>query len=126
MNSNLAYSEYTQNNVSVESREKLIEMLYEGILRFNYQAKKAIKNKDYEKKSYWINRSVDIFIELINSLNYEGGDVAKYLNGLYLHQIKLLSNANMKNKIEDIDIVNRVVKGLLEAWREINAKPTVD
>ncbi len=126
MNSNLAYSEYTKNNISIESREKLIEMLYEGILRFNYQAKKAIENRDYEKKSYWINRSVDIFIELINSLNFDGGEVAAYLNGLYLHQIKLLSSANMKNKTEELDIVNKVVKGLLEAWREVNAKPSMD
>ncbi|NPA74331.1 MAG: flagellar export chaperone FliS [Epsilonproteobacteria bacterium] len=122
MRSNLAYSEYTQNNVSIESKEKLVEMLYEGILRFNYQAKKAINSKDYEKKSYWINRSVDIFVELINSLNYDGGDTAHYLNGLYQHQIKLLTTANMQNDVESLDTVNKVVKGLLEAWREINAK----
>jgi len=46
MISNLAYNEYTQNNISIESKERLIEMLYEGILRFNYQAKKAIMKKN--------------------------------------------------------------------------------
>jgi flagellar protein FliS len=122
MNPNLAYSEYTKNNVSVESKEKLIEMLYEGILRFNYQAKKAINSKDYEKKSYWINRSVDIFIELINSLNYEAGDVAHYLNGLYDYQIKLLTKANLQNSTKELDTVSKVVRGLLDAWREVNAK----
>ena len=126
MRTNLAYNEYTQNNISIESKEKLIEMLYEGILRFNYQAKKAIKEKDYEKKSYWINRSVDIFVELINSLNFNGGEVAQYLNGLYSYQIQLLSSANAKNSTEDLDTVNKVVKGLLEAWREINAKQELD
>ncbi len=126
MRTNLAYNEYTQNNISIESKEKLIEMLYEGILRFNFQAKKAIREKNYEKKSYWINRSVDIFIELINSINFDGGEVAQYLNGLYLYQIQLLSSANAKNSIEDLDSVNNVVKGLLEAWREINAKKESD
>ena len=111
MRTNLAYNEYTQNNISIESKEKLIEMLYEGILRFNYQAKKAIKEKDFEKKSYWINRSIDIFIELINSLNFNGGDVAHYLNGLYSYQIQLLTSANIKNSIEELDTVNKVVKG---------------
>lgn len=120
MRTNLAYSEYTKNNISIESSERLIEMLYEGILRFNYQAKKAIKNKNLEKKSYWINRSVDIFIELINSLNFDGGNVAIYLNDLYSYQIQLLSNANLKNSIEELETVNKVIKGLLEAWREIN------
>jgi len=126
MRTNLAYSEYTQNNISIESKEKLIEMLYEGILRFNFQAKKAIEQKKYERKSYWINRSVDIFVELINSLNFNGGEVAKYLNGLYSYQIQLLSLANAKNSIEDLATVNKVVKGLLEAWREVNAKKNLD
>lgn len=126
MRTNLAYNEYTQNNISIESKEKLIEMLYEGILRFNFQAKKAIEQKDFERKSYWINRSVDIFVELINSLNFNGGEVAQYLNGLYTYQIQLLSTANAKNSLEDLDTVNKVVKGLLEAWREINAKKELD
>jgi len=38
MYSNLAYSTYSQNNISIESPEKLIKMLYEGILRFASQA----------------------------------------------------------------------------------------
>ncbi len=120
MRTNLACNEYTTNNISIESNERLIEMLYEGILRFNYQAKKSIESKNLEKKSYWINRSIDIFIELINSLNFEGGDVAIYLNSLYSYQIQLLSSANIKNSIKEVETVNNVVKGLLEAWREID------
>ncbi len=122
MISNLAYNEYTQNNISIESKERLIEMLYEGILRFNYQAKKSIMTKNNEKKSYWINRSVDIFIELINSLDLTQGNVGKYLNGLYLYQIELLASANIENNLEKIETVNKVVKGLLETWRELNAR----
>ena len=34
MHSSVAYTAYSQNNVSIESPEKLIQMLYEGILRF--------------------------------------------------------------------------------------------
>lgn len=48
MKSNLAYAAYSRNNVSIESPEKLIEMLYEGILRFAAQARKAIENGDIE------------------------------------------------------------------------------
>lgn len=115
---NLAYSTYAQNNVGIESPEKLIEMLYEGILRFNMQAIRSIENQDIEKRAYWINRSMAIFIELIQSLDYEHGDVSHYLNGLYNYQIKLLMKANMDSDIEAIQEVNTVIKGLLEAWRE--------
>jgi len=41
MYGNNAHSIYTQNDAGVESPTKLIEMLYEGVLRFNAQAKKS-------------------------------------------------------------------------------------
>jgi flagellar protein FliS len=92
--------------------------MYEGVLRFNAQAKKSIKDNNIEKKTYWINRSIAVIAELINSLDFSHGDVAAYLNGLYNYQIKLLSEANLQNDIEKIDEVTNVFKGLLEAWRE--------
>ena len=120
MSSNLAYNIYNQNNVSVESPIKLIEMMYEGILRFNAQAKKAIKDNDIEKRAYWVNRSVAVIAELLSTLNYDAGDISAYLDGLYSYQIKLLTQANISNDIEKIDTVTTVFKGLLEAWRETN------
>ena len=121
MKSNLAYNSYQQNSVAVESPAKLVEMLYEGIFRFASMAKRCIDVEDIEKKIYYINRTTDIFVELLNSLDYEkGGQVAHYLTGLYTHQIKLLTQANMENSKEKIDIVIKVTKGLLEAWKEVN------
>jgi len=114
-----AYSTYTQNNVQIESPEKLIEMLYEGILRFCSQAKKSIENNDIEKKVYWINRAIAIFSELIVSLDAEkGGDIAYYLEGLYIQQIKYLNECNINNDVKSLEIVMNVTKELLEAWRE--------
>ncbi len=118
MSPNLAYATYSQNNISVESSEKLIEMLYEGVLRFASLAKRAIETNNLEKKSYWINRTVAIFSELINSIDYEAGDISYYLTGLYLHQIKTLSIVNIKNDSKKIDEVLHVTKELLIAWRE--------
>ncbi len=115
---NVAYNTYAKNNVAVESPEKLIEMLYEGILRFNAQAILAMTSKNIEKRTYWINRSMAIFIELITTLDYSQGEVAQYLHGLYSYQQELLIEANLQNNSEKIDEVNNVVKGLLEAWRE--------
>ena len=47
-----AHNTYAQNNIGIESPQKLVEMLYEGVLRFNAQAKKSIKDKNIEKKMY--------------------------------------------------------------------------
>lgn len=51
MYGNNAYSLYQQNSVSVESPVKLVEMLYEGILRFCAQAKRHMEAEDIEKKN---------------------------------------------------------------------------
>jgi len=118
MKNNFAYAVYSQNNTAIESPEKLIEMLYEGVLRFGAQAKKAMEENNIEKKAYWINRCTAIFAELLNSLNYSGGDVAHYLSGLYTRQLQLLALANIENNVARIDEVIGVTKGLLEAWRE--------
>ncbi|MDP3586608.1 MAG: flagellar export chaperone FliS [Sulfuricurvum sp.] len=117
-NNNLAYNTYTQNNVGVESPEKLIQMMYEGILRFNMQAKRSINEGDIERRTYWINRSNAVFAELINVLDYRQGDISHYLAGLYHYQLRLLIEANIQNDSGKLDEVNRVIKGLLEAWRE--------
>jgi flagellar protein FliS len=93
-------------------------MMYEGILRFNMQAKRAIKDEDIERRTYWVNRSNAVISELINILDYKQGDVAHYLAGLYGHQLRLLLEANVHNDSAKLDEVNQVMKGLLEAWRE--------
>lgn len=115
---NLAYNTYAQNNASIESPYKLIEMLYEGILRFNAQIKKAMREGDIEKRAYWTGRSSAIFSELISILDDSQGDVAHYLSGLYTYQMKLLVDASLSDDSNKIDEVNQVVKGLLEAWKE--------
>ncbi len=46
MQSNVAYAAYNQNNIGIESPQKLFTMLYEGVLRFIYRAKKADKKSE--------------------------------------------------------------------------------
>ena len=119
MYSNTAHNIYAQNNVGIESPAKLIEMLYEGVLRFNAQAKKSIKDVNIEKRVYWINRSTAIITELISVLDKDQpGDITEYLEGLYNYEIQLLSDANNESDISKLDEVSNVFKVLLEAWRE--------
>ncbi|RUM63543.1 MAG: flagella export chaperone FliS [Sulfurospirillum sp.] len=113
-----AMNAYAQNQTGVYAPEKLIEMLYEGLLKFTSLAKRAIEDGDMEAKAKWINRSSDIFIELIDSLSNDGSQMTAYLSGLYMHQIKSLAEANRKNSIQELDTIIHVVKVLLETWRE--------
>ena len=118
-NNNSAHAAYAQNNIDIESPQKLIQMLYEGVLRFNLQAKRAMKSEDIEKRTYWINRSCAIFSELINSLDMEQGDVSLYLSGIYARQLELLIHANIEGDEMKLDEVNSVIKELLDAWKEV-------
>jgi len=119
MYANTAHNIYAQNNIGIESPAKLIEMLYEGVLRFNAQAKRAIKDSNIEKRVYWTNRSIAIITELISVLDHkQKGDISAYLSSLYDYQIQLLVKANVENSIESVDECSNVFKGLLEAWRE--------
>jgi len=112
---------YHQLNLNIENPTKLILMLYEGILRFSHFAKKYIEKNDIENKTKYINKTIDIFIELINSLNFKkGGEIAYYLNGLYDYQIKLLIKANIENNPKYIEEVIHVVKELIKAWKITN------
>lgn len=118
MYGNTAHSIYAQNNVGIESPEKLISMLYEGVLRFNAQAKKAIKDGDVEKRVYWINRSIAVITELINTLDMKQGQISEYLGSLYDYEIQLLGTASAEKSPEKIDEVNNVFRELNAAWKE--------
>ncbi len=118
MYGNTAHNIYTQNNIGIESPEKLVIMLYEGVLRFNAQAKKAIKDKDIEKRVYWTNRSTAVITELISVLDMSQGEVSEYLVGLYNYEIQLLAEAGNERDISKLDECSNVFKVLLEAWRE--------
>jgi flagellar protein FliS len=119
MTYNKALNSYNQMNINIDRPEKLILMLYEGALRFANFAKKAINEGNIEDKVKYIIKTSNIFIELINSLDFEkGGDIAYYLNGLYGYQLELLAKANLENEPKYLDDVIRVLKGLIEAWKE--------
>ena len=117
--SNAAYAAYNQNNMGIDSPQKLISMLYEGVLRFIYRAKKAMDEGDIENKVLFLNKTNAIFFELINSLDMSQGQISQYLQGLYSRQIQLIAEANITNYQSKLDEVVHVTRELLEAWRDV-------
>jgi flagellar protein FliS len=77
-----------------------------------------MEENDIEAKFTYINKSIAIFDELRNVLDFDGGDVSYYLDGLYLYQIETLFSAGIDNNVNAVDQVIKVVKGLIEAWKE--------
>ena len=109
---------YAQQSVISDDPYVLILKLYEGLLKYLSLTKDAIDKEDIETKFMYINKSIAIFDELRNILDFDGGDVAYYLDGLYLYQIETLFSAGVHDNIGDINQVIKVVQGLIEAWKD--------
>jgi len=101
---------YNQQAATTEDPYLLILKLYEGLLKYLSFIEVAIEAKNIEEKFNYVNRSIAIFDELRNILDFEGGDVAYYLDGLYLYQIETLFTAGVDNNLSAIAQVKKVVE----------------
>lgn len=114
-------SRYQNTQVLTADRVRLVIMLYDGILRFNKLAQKAIAESDIKGRGTNLNRSLEIIGELANSLNMEeGGEIAANLARLYDFCSMSLMEANMSNDITRIESVNKVISELKSGWEAIS------
>lgn len=109
---------YNQQNAVSDDPYVLILKLYEGLLKYLAFVKTAMEDGDIELKFMYINKSVAIFDELRNVLDFDGGEVAYYLDGLYLYQIETLFSAGVDDNVNAINQVMKVTQGLIDAWKE--------
>ncbi|MCT7630867.1 flagellar export chaperone FliS [Aliarcobacter butzleri] len=114
----MGIEEYNQQNAISDDPYVLVLKLYEGVIKFLSFAKSAIQDGDIEKKFTYINKAIAIFDELRSVLDFDGGDVAYYLDGLYLYQIETLFSAGIDDNINSINQVMKVTQGLIEAWKD--------
>jgi flagellar protein FliS len=109
---------YNQQSATTDDPYMLILKLYEGLLKYLSFVKSSMEDGDIETKFKYINKSIAIFDELRNILDFDGGDVAYYLDGLYLYQIETLFSAGVNDNLNAVDQVMKVVRGLIEAWKD--------
>ncbi|RXJ95054.1 flagellar protein FliS [Malaciobacter molluscorum] len=109
---------YQQQNAVSDDPYVLILKLYEGLLKYLSFVKNAMENGNIEQKFNYINKSIAIFDELRNVLDFDGGDVAYYLDGLYLYQIETLFSAGIDDNINSVNQVMKVTQGLIDAWKD--------
>lgn len=114
---------YHKTAVGTASKEKILLMLYEGAIRNLKKCKAAMEKKDYAEKGLHLGKAQDIVNELTNSLNFEiGGDLAKQLEGLYLHIFDQTTKANIENDPAKITHCIKIMETLYEGWKEVVEK----
>ncbi|MGI9951224.1 flagellar export chaperone FliS [Moorellaceae bacterium AZ2] len=112
------YQAYQTNQVFTLSQEKLVLMLYDGVLRFCRQGLAALKNGDYEKTNKNLIRAQEILAELMAGLNFEAGEVARQLYRLYEFMHWYLVQANVNKSAAMVEEVMGLLQGLRDVWEE--------
>lgn len=111
---------YQQTAVSTISPEKLVVMLYEGLIRYLQQARIAIEAGRHADKARHLNNAQAVVIELRNSLDHEvGGAIAANLEALYNYIFQECVNALIASDVRPVDNCLRVLAPLLNAWQRI-------
>jgi flagellar protein FliS len=121
------YKQYQKTQVVTASREKILLMLYEGAIRFTKQARVAMADNKIAEKGKAISRATAILSELMATLDFKvGGQLAQDLENLYIFMIDKLIEANIHNKTECLDDVERLLNTLYSAWKDVVENPRPD
>jgi len=125
--SNKAFKAYQQTNVTTAKPDKILLMLYEGCIKFVRVAKAKLHEKKIAEKGKNISKALAIVSELINTLDHDvGGQLARDLEALYMFMMDKLIEANLTNKIEDLEVVEKLLTTLYEAWTDVVTNPRAD
>lgn len=112
-----ARNQYLKTQVETASKEQLVVMLFDGIIRFTEQARKAIDNKEIEVSHNALMRAQAIVMELIVTVDKEkGGEVAKNLMALHAYSFNCLVQCNLRKDVTKIDEVQGIYRKLREGW----------
>ncbi|TDT50616.1 flagellar export chaperone FliS [Fonticella tunisiensis] len=96
-----ALNAYQQNSVNTASREKLLLMLYDGLVKFIKLGISGIEERDIQKSNTNLIKAQNILLELMATLNMKiGGELSKSLMLLYDYMYRRLIEANVKKDPE--------------------------
>ncbi|MGL4393954.1 MAG: flagellar export chaperone FliS [Brevinema sp.] len=113
---------YKNTDIETASRLKLVVMLYAGAIRFTNIAVEAIKSGQNDVANLNCIKAQDIVSELLASLNFEAGDIADELSGLYIYVHKLLIEGNIKKDVPSLTEAVELLENLKGAWDDLLVK----
>lgn len=115
---NQPYQTYKQNAVNTSSPGDLTLMLYNGCLKFITLAKRAIEDKNIEKRNENLGKAQNIINELMITLDLEI-DISKNMLQMYDYIYRRLVEANTKNDINILSEVEGYVIEFRDTWKEV-------
>ncbi|MFW5649229.1 MAG: flagellar export chaperone FliS [Candidatus Alkaliphilus sp. MAG34] len=117
MAANNPYGQYKQSSIMTASPQRLVLMLYNGVLKFIGLSKIHIEKNDISRANESILRAQDIIQELNITLNMDY-EVSGGLRSLYTYILELLIDANIYKDIKYLDEAAGMVTELRDTWKE--------
>lgn len=110
-----AHTAYRSASVQTATPERLLIMLYDGLIRFVRLAQSAIVSDDVPEAHKNLIKSQDIVLELKSTLKMEY-EISHALAALYDYFLKKLREANVSKMVEPLEEILPRVEELREAW----------
>ena len=99
---------------------QLIQMLFDGFIDSLATAEGQIERNEIQEKGDSLSRAIRIVLGLQGSLDYErGGEIATNLGDLYDYCTRRLLHANLRNDIDAVREVNRLMSEIRDAWQQV-------
>jgi flagellar protein FliS len=98
---------------------RLVVMLYDGAIRFLFQAAAALREGVTPTALERLDRGEAIVDHLLATLDMSAGQIAERLEGIYVFSKRLLMEARLEKDAGKIDLVRGYLAELRESWAQI-------
>jgi flagellar protein FliS len=100
-----------------QSKEEMLLMLYDGVLKFLKCARMSLTHKHIAAKGENISKALAIITELDCALDHQsGGDIATNLTSLYHYMLMRLTHANIHNDLAALQEVEGLLTELQQGF----------
>ncbi len=110
---------YKQQSIMTAPPERLVVMLYDGAIRFFFQAAAAMREGVRETAFERLDRGEAIIDHLLATLDMSAGQIAERLEGIYVFSKRLLLEARLERDPDKVDLVRGYLAELRESWAQI-------
>jgi flagellar protein FliS len=110
---------YQQQSIMTAPPERLVVMLYDGAIRFFFQASAALREDARATAFDRLDRGEAIVDHLLATLDMSAGEIAERLQGIYVFCKRLLLEARLERDAGKVDLVRGYLSDLRESWAQI-------
>jgi flagellar protein FliS len=117
-----AAQQYLQTQVRSRTPLELVVLLYDGAIQSVMAAAEAAIRRDIRARQDAVSRALAIVSELQSCLDMDGGGaIAVELDRLYTWMTSRLADATVRQEVEPIQEVRRVLEILRDSWQQVAA-----